>query len=40
MAKLKKTLESKKGKPSPDKPVPPEPRRFDDYENPKDRNRR
>ena len=39
MAKLKKTLESKKGKPSPDKPVPPEPRRFDDYENPKDRNR-
>lgn len=39
MAKLKKTLESKKGKPSPDKPIPPEPRRFDDYENPKDRNR-
>ena len=36
-------LNEKKKKPkkkTKDKPVPPEPRRFDDYENPKDRNLR
>ena len=39
VAKLneKKKMPKKKTK---DKPVPPEPRRFDDYENPKDRNLR
>jgi len=39
VAKLNKNRKKPKKK-TKDKPVPPEPRRFDDYENPKDRNLR
>jgi hypothetical protein len=39
LAKLNENRKKPKKK-TKDKPVPPEPRRFDDYENPKDRNLR
>ena len=40
MARAEKTIKNPNKKVTPDRPVPPEPRRFDDYENPKDRDDR